>query len=138
MLSNATLLMTMPGLSSVVVRVLVRMEAVPKLDGVATSSCNNWDNASRVSRLVATRCCILVRMTDDAAAAAIDRLRKASARVRKHEQERKELAEAIVNARRAGARPREIDEIAPYDRNHIGRILKEAGLTVPRAGKADN
>lgn len=84
---------------------------------------------------MATRCCILVRMTDDAAAAALDRLRKASARVRKHEQERKELAEAIVAARRSGIRPREIDEIAPYDRNHVGRILKEAGLTEPRETK---
>jgi hypothetical protein len=75
-------------------------------------------------------------MKDDAAAAAIDRLRKASARVRKHEQERKDLAEAIVVARRAGIRPSEIDEIAPYDRNHIGRILKGAGLTEPREPKA--
>jgi hypothetical protein len=75
-------------------------------------------------------------MTDDAAAAALDRLRKASARVRKHEQERKDLAEAIVEARRSGIRPSEIDEIAPYDRNHVGRILKEAGLTQPREPKA--
>lgn len=74
-------------------------------------------------------------MTEDAAAAALDRLRKASARVRRHEQERKDLAEAIVEARRAGIRPSEIDEIAPYDRNHIGRILKVAGLTEPREPK---
>jgi hypothetical protein len=75
-------------------------------------------------------------MTDDAATAAMDRLRKASARVRKHEQERKELADAIVGARRAGIRPKDIDDIAPYDRNHVGRILKEAGLTEARTPKA--
>jgi hypothetical protein len=75
-------------------------------------------------------------MTEDAAASALGRLRKASARVRKHEQERKDLAEAIVDARRSGIRPSQINEIAPYDRNHVGRILKEAGLTEPREPKA--
>jgi hypothetical protein len=79
-------------------------------------------------------------MTDDAAEAALDRLRKASARVRKHEAERKELAEAIVVARLAGIRPRDIEEIAPYDRNHIGRIVKAAGvppLKGPKAQRGD-
>lgn len=67
-------------------------------------------------------------MTDDAADAALDRLKRASARVRKHEAERKELADAIVAARLAGIRPRDIEEVAPYDRNHIGRIVKAAGV----------
>ncbi len=74
-------------------------------------------------------------MTDDAAEAALDRLKKASARVRKHEAERKELADAIVAARLAGVRPKDIDDIAPYDRNHIGRIVKAAGIPPLRTPK---
>lgn len=77
-------------------------------------------------------------MTDDAAKkAAMDRLRRAAARVRKHEDERKELAEAIINARRVELRPREIQDVVPYDRNHVGRILKEAGLTTPKGQRSD-
>lgn len=58
--------------------------------------------------------------------AAMARLRKADARVRKHEAERRELADALVAARLAGWRPLELDEASHYDRNHIGRILKAA------------
>lgn len=77
-------------------------------------------------------------MTDDAAKqAAMARLRRAAARVRKHEAERLELAEAIVEARRLDWRPSEIQPEVPYDRNHVGRILKDAGLTQPK-GKRDN
>ncbi|MEU3452103.1 hypothetical protein ABZ671_00470 [Micromonospora sp. NPDC006766] len=72
-------------------------------------------------------------MTEDAAKkAAMDRLRRAAARVRRHEAERIELAEAIVDARRLDWRPSEIQDEVPYDRNHVGRILKAAGLTSPR------
>lgn len=61
------------------------------------------------------------------------RLRKADNRVRKHEQERKELADAIIEARKAGWRPSDIDSVVTYDRNHVGRILKGANLTTPKS-----
>lgn len=64
------------------------------------------------------------------------RLRRAAAAftegAERHETDRQELAEAIAEAFRAGARPSEVDEIAPYDRNHIGRIRKAAGLPPAR------
>ena len=63
----------------------------------------------------------------------MDALRKAAARVANHAHERTELAAAIVNARKAGARPVEIEKEAGYDRNHVGRILKAAGLTGQKA-----
>ncbi len=69
--------------------------------------------------------------------AAMTRLKKADARVRKHEQEREELKAAIIEARRLGWRPADIDATVAYDRNHIGRILSEAKLTTPRPPKAD-
>ncbi|WP_328344909.1 hypothetical protein [Micromonospora sp. NBC_00421] len=75
-------------------------------------------------------------MTDDAKEAARARLRRAAARVKKHEDERKELAAAIIAARQADLKPSEIQEDVPYDRNHVGRILKAAGLTHPK-GKRD-
>ncbi|WBB94256.1 hypothetical protein [Verrucosispora sp. WMMC514] len=76
-------------------------------------------------------------MTDDAAKdAAMARLRRAAARVRKHEEERNELAAAIIEARRTGNRPTEIQDEVPYDRNHVGRILKNAGLTKPKGARA--
>jgi len=75
--------------------------------------------------------------TGQAKAAAIARMKKADARVRKHEEERQELADAIVAARRLDVRPAEIDAVVHYDRNHIGRILKKADLTTPRAAKKD-
>jgi hypothetical protein len=59
---------------------------------------------------------------------ALTRLRAASARVKQHDQERDDLAAAIVDALKAGVRPRDIAEIAPYDRNHIRRIAKAAGV----------
>lgn len=78
-------------------------------------------------------------MTDDAKDAAMARLRRAAARVRKHEDERKELAEAIVEARRIGWRPVEVEREVPYDRNHVGRIVKaariKAGEVEPTRGK---
>lgn len=69
------------------------------------------------------------------AEAALDRLRTAAARVRQHDAERRELAAAIADARRAGMRPKEIAEVVPYDRNHVGRILSEHRLTVPRKSR---
>ena len=81
-------------------------------------------------------------MTDDidqaARDAAMTRLKRADARVRKHEQERQELADAIVAARRADWRPADIDAVVHYDRNHIGRILKDAGATTPRRTRAED
>jgi hypothetical protein len=81
-------------------------------------------------------------MTDDTDQAAKDtamaRLRKADARVRKHEQERQELIDAIVSARLIGWRPSDIDDVVHYDRNHIGRLLKKAGATTPRAPKVQD
>jgi hypothetical protein len=63
-------------------------------------------------------------MTEDAKQAAMERLKRADARVRRHEAERKELADAIVAARLAGWRPSEVESVVHYDRNHIGRITK--------------
>ena len=74
------------------------------------------------------RCGILSPMTDDQKAASMTRLRAAAARVRQHEAERQGLAEAIVAALRAGWRPSEVDAEVPYDRNHIRRIAKAAGV----------
>lgn len=75
-------------------------------------------------------------MTDDDRDAVRARLKKAStAFIRGEEQQkhrREELAEAIADAFRAGLRPSEIEEIAPYDRNHIGRIRKAAGIPASR------
>lgn len=77
-------------------------------------------------------------MTDDAAQEiAMARLRRAAARVRKHEEERKELAAAIVAARRVDLKPHQIQDEVPYDRNHVGRILKAAGLTNPKGQRSD-
>jgi hypothetical protein len=75
-------------------------------------------------------------MTDDAIKAAEARVRRADARVRKHEEERRELAAAIVEARRLGVRPRDFKALTHYDRNHVGRILKAAGLTDGRGDDA--
>jgi hypothetical protein len=64
------------------------------------------------------------------------RLKQAtSAFTRGEEQQRRRreaLAEAIADAFRAGLRPREIEAIAPYDRNHIGRIRRDAGIPARR------
>lgn len=67
-------------------------------------------------------------MTEDAKADTMTRLRAAAARVREHEAERTTLADAIVAALRAGWRPSEVDAEVPYDRNHVRRIAKAAGV----------
>lgn len=78
-------------------------------------------------------------MTDDAVKrAAMERLRRAAARVAKHADERRELASAIIEARRLDWRPSEIQDAVPYDRNHVGRILKDAGLTQPKGRRSDD
>lgn len=64
----------------------------------------------------------------DRKAKAMSRLEAAAARVANHEAEREELAKAIVEALLAGARPSEVDAKVPYDRNHIRRIAKAAGV----------
>lgn len=63
------------------------------------------------------------------------RLKKADAAVRRHEAERRELAEAIVEARLAGWRPAEVEKAVHYDRNHIGRIVKADGRVPLREPK---
>lgn len=68
------------------------------------------------------------RDTEDPKTVAMTRLRAAASRVRQHEPERQELAEAIVAALRAGWRPSEVDSEVPYDRNHVRRIAKAAGV----------
>lgn len=77
-------------------------------------------------------------MTDAEKAEAMTRLRKASAAVREHEDERSELAAAIVAALLAGWRPVEVDAEVPYDRNHIRRIAKAAGVPALRGGHDDD
>lgn len=74
--------------------------------------------------------------TDARKAAAMARLRAAAARVRKHEAERIELAEAIVEARMAGWRPVEVEDEVPYDRNHTARIAKAGGVPPMRGPRA--
>lgn len=65
----------------------------------------------------------------DARERALTRLRAAAARVRQHESEREELAAAIVEALTTGGlRPNEVDKEVPYDRNHVRRIAKAAGV----------
>lgn len=65
----------------------------------------------------------------DARERALTRLRAAAARVKQHEAEREELADAIVEALTAGGlRPSEVDREVPYDRNHVRRIAKAAGV----------
>lgn len=59
------------------------------------------------------------------------RLRKAAARVRRHEEEKRELLEAIVQARLAGWRPSEVEDEVPWDRNHVGRLVKADGRVPP-------
>jgi hypothetical protein len=72
-------------------------------------------------------------MAEDHRTEALDRLRKAAARVRKHEQERAELVGAIVFALTdGGLRPSEVDAEVPYDRNHVRRIAKAAGVEARR------
>ncbi len=75
-------------------------------------------------------------MTDDARDAAMKRLKRADARVRRHEDERRELAEAIVEARLAGWRPADVEKVVHYDRNHIGRIVKADGRVPIRDRKS--
>lgn len=45
-----------------------------------------------------------------------------------HERDREALAAAIVEALKADIGPSEVARIAPYDRQHIGRISKAAGI----------
>jgi hypothetical protein len=42
------------------------------------------------------------------------------------------LADAIVYALNSGVRPRDVDAVVPYDRNHIRRIAKRAGVPARR------
>jgi hypothetical protein len=49
------------------------------------------------------------------------------------ERRRERLAAAIVKALTVGVRPSVIEREAPYDRQHIDRIRKAAGLPAKRA-----
>ena len=78
-------------------------------------------------------------MDDDVAEALaqIKRAAAAHARAQKREEEtRLALHEAIVEAFKLGARPVQVDEVSPYDRNHNGRIRDAAGIPGIRARKA--
>jgi hypothetical protein len=77
-------------------------------------------------------------MDDDvtAALAQIKRAAAAHARAQKREEQtRAELHTAIVEAFRHGARPVEVDEVSPYDRNHNGRIRAAADIPGVREQK---
>lgn len=63
------------------------------------------------------------------------RLKKAAARVRRHEDERAELVEAIVQARLAGWRAADLEDEVPWDRNHVGRLIKKDGRVPLRERK---
>lgn len=49
------------------------------------------------------------------------------------ERRRERLAAAIVNALKVGIGPSAIEREAPYDRQHIDRIRRAAGLPATRA-----
>jgi hypothetical protein len=83
-------------------------------------------------------CGILGRMTDAERAEAWTELQQAADDMRDHEQKRVRLVAAIVRARKAGWRPSEIDAIVPYDRNHIRRITKAAGIPALREAHDDD
>lgn len=48
------------------------------------------------------------------------------------ERRRERLADAIVEALKAGGGPSEIERVAPYDRQHIDRIRRKAGIPAKR------
>jgi hypothetical protein len=60
------------------------------------------------------------------------RLRAAAAAVAGHDDDRRKLADAIVYALSVGVRPSEVDAVVPYDRNHVRRIAKKAGIPALR------
>lgn len=78
----------------------------------------------------------MARMDDDVMPEPIARIKRAAvahARAQKREEvTRAELHEAIAAAFRLGHRPREIEAVSPYDRNHNGRIRDAAGIPATR------
>lgn len=70
--------------------------------------------------------------------AAMDRLRAKAEVVGRHDAERRELVAAIVAARQADLKPFEIQAEVSYDRNHVGKILKAAGLTQPKGHRSES
>jgi hypothetical protein len=76
-------------------------------------------------------------MDEEAKMATMTRLKRADARVRKHKEEVDELAAAIVEALTVGGwRPSEVDAVVHYDRNHVRRIAKKAGVPPLREPRA--
>lgn len=67
-------------------------------------------------------------MTEDPKTAALTELEEAAAPVRLHEEQRLKLAAAIVKALNAGAKPTEVADRVPYDRNHVRRIARAGGV----------
>ncbi len=72
----------------------------------------------------------MIAAMDDAVTAALSRIRRAAAahkRAKKREKDtRAELHDAIVDAFAVGARPVQVEQVSPYDRNHNAR-LRAAG-----------
>lgn len=59
---------------------------------------------------------------------AMEQLQGAVAEFEQCKDVRDRLAEQIVAALRAGVKPSDVDKVVPYDRNHIRRIAKAAGV----------
>lgn len=67
-------------------------------------------------------------MADDEAERAMEELREAVAEYERCNDVRERLAAKIVVALRAGNKPSKVSDAVPYDRNHVRRIAKAAGL----------
>ena len=61
----------------------------------------------------------------DDLAAVTDEFRAAEAAL---EEARERVHKAVLRSLRAGVGPSEIERRGPYDRNHVGRIRKAAGI----------
>ena len=80
----------------------------------------------------ATQGVILWVVTSEAQAKAINELRETSAAFLaardELEERRRTLVEAIKNALRLDVPPSVVERESPYDRQHIGRIRRDAGI----------
>ncbi len=72
----------------------------------------------------------MIAVMDDAVTAALARIGRAAAahkRAKKREEDtRAELHDAIVDVFKAGARPVQVEQVSPYDRNHNARLRARA------------
>jgi hypothetical protein len=78
---------------------------------------------------------------DDAVAAALDRIRRAAVAHRRAKAQeartREGLHSAIVEAFEVGARPVEVEQVSPYDRNHNARLRAAAKSPSKPASRRD-